>query len=233
MKIRAVLFDAHGVLLEAAEPVGETYSRFLAQQGIQIPIWRIEDGLRRILNNAPPIRYAPGPQGNPAELEYGWWKDRVREVLQAVDSTLAVEDFPRLFDRLFTHFAQAEAWSLCPSAIQTLENLRRKHLKTGIVSNWDHRLIGILKGLGIAELIDVTAIPIRSGFAKPNPGAFTHALEALGVSAAQTLFVGHDPVLDEAAARSAGLIPLMVEGSQTLSSIPTRVEEIANLSAQR
>ena len=232
MRVRAVLFDAHGVLVEAAEPVGETYSRFLAQHGIQIPGWRIEDGLRRILNNAPPIRYALGTRGDPIQIEYDWWKDRVREVLQAVDSTLIVDDFPELFDRLFRHFGQAETWALCPSACETLEKLRRKHLKTGIVSNWDHRLIGILEGLGIAELIDITAIPIRSGFAKPNPRAFFHALEALGVPADQTLFVGHDPVLDEAAARSAGLIPLMVEGSQTLSSIPTRVEEIATLSAQ-
>ncbi len=231
MKIRAVLFDAHGVLLEAAEPVGETYARFLLQLGIKIPAWRIEDGLRRILNNAPRVPYALGTQGDPTELEYAWWKDRVREVIQAVDSTLVMDDFPRLFDRLFSHFGQAEAWSLCPSALETLANLRGHHLKTGIVSNWDHRLIGVLKGLGIAGLIDITAIPIRSGFAKPDPRAFAYALEALGVSADQTLFVGHDPALDEAAARSAGLIPLMVERSRPLSSIPTRVQEIATLSA--
>ena len=233
MRVGAVLFDAHGVLVKAAEPVGETYARFLAQHGIQIPGWRIEDGLRRILNKAPRIRYPLEAGGNPIQLEYDWWKDRVREVLQAVDSTLIVDDFPELFDQLFRHFAQSEAWALCPAACETLEKLRRKHLKTGIVSNWDHRLIGILEGLGIAELIDITAIPIRSGFAKPDPRAFTHALEGLGVPADEALFVGHDPALDEAAARSAGLIPLMVQGIQTLSSIPTRVEEIATLCNQR
>ena len=229
MKIRAVLFDAHGVLIEAAEPVGETYARILARYGVTLPAWRIQDGLRRTLQQAPAIPSGQETSLDMAELERLWWKERVRETLQSVDSTLLLQEFSALFESLFDHFAEAKSWSLCPSARETLQRLRQNRYKTGVVSNFDHRLIRILEGLGIAELLDITAIPSLSGFAKPDPRAFRHALNALDVSADETLFVGHDPALDEAAARAAGLFPLSVEGKQNLSSLPTRIKEIATL----
>ena len=52
---------------------------------------------------------------------------------------------------------------------------------TGVVSNFDGRLPGILAGLGLAELLGVVMLPGEARAAKPDPRIFALALARLGV----------------------------------------------------
>lgn len=229
--IRAVLFDATGVLIELAEPVGETYAAIAARHGVALPAWRLEDGFRRVLRAAPP-RVLPGRTGDAAiAFERGWWHELVRQTFQSVDSTVRFADFDRFFEDVFAHYGDATAWRLRRGAKRALTRLRASALGTGVVSNFDHRLPGILEDLGIASLLDVAMIPSRCGAAKPDPEIFLAALALLGVDAPETIYVGHDPVLDTPGASRAGLLPLLLPEAEALDTLPARIAQVAKLGA--
>lgn len=229
MKVRAVLFDATGVLIELAAPVGRIYAETARAHGAGLPEWRLEDAFRRVIDRAPPRVF---PDLEPADIEReerAWWRERVRQTFQAADSTLRFEDFDSFFDDVFDRFAHAGAWRARPGAKAVLAWLRDNGIATGVVSNFDHRLPQILEELGIARLIDATSYPAHSRAAKPDPAAFLAVLAALDVAPHEALYVGHDPDIDVGGAIAAGLTPIEVSDTDALSELPAQISRIANL----
>jgi len=194
----------------------------LAEHGAHIPPRRLQEALWRVLAAAEPMRF-PGaaPAATPA-LERAWWREIVRRTLRAADSAEAarVVDFEACFERLYHHFAAAAAWRARPGAATALDALRARGLATGVVSNFDGRLRGILAGLGLAARLDVVVLPSEAGAAKPDPAIFALALRRLAVAAADCVYVGDDPVDDLEAARRAGLRAVDVASLATLDELP-------------
>jgi len=229
--IRAVLFDATGVLIELAEPVGATYAEAARRFGVRLPAWRLEDAFRRVLRHAPP-RVFPGRTPEAAAgCERAWWREIVRQTFQAADSTVRFADFEALFADLYTRYQTGTAWRARPGAHETIRTLRANGRATGVVSNFDHRLTPILEALGISELLDVVVIPSQCGFAKPDPAIFRTALAALDTRPDEAVYVGHDPDTDLAGATAAGLIAIRLAEDEALGTLPARIERVANLGA--
>ncbi|MGI9591264.1 MAG: HAD-IA family hydrolase [Myxococcota bacterium] len=203
--IRAVLFDAVGTLIELREPVGETYARAAAEQGVEICPWRMGDAFRRIIASAGPLVF---PDAEPIELpalERGWWRQVVRSTFLAADSARRVPDFDACFEGLWRHFGSPAAWRLRDGAAEVLSRLRESGLRTGIVSNFDGRLPALLQGLGLAALVDAVVLPSDAGAAKPDARIFQLALRRVGAAPSEAIFVGDDAEHDLEGAREAGL----------------------------
>ena len=106
------------------------------------------------------------------------------------------------------HAVAESATQLASTTHALLESLRERGLKVGIVSNaFDppallHR---DLERLGVAERIDVAVFSSEAGVRKPHPAIFQRALDALGVAAERTLFVGDSLSVDIAGARALGM----------------------------
>jgi putative hydrolase of the HAD superfamily len=229
VSLRAVLFDATGTLIELREPVGETYARFARRFGADLPAWRLGDAFRRVLGRAPPLVF---PAARPEELderEREWWRAVVRGTFLAADSALVPRDFPRLFAALYQHFGTGEAWRVRPGARAALVALRSRGLRTGCVSNFDHRLRNILQAIGIADLLDAVILPSDCAAEKPDPRIFQAALAALQVSAAEALYVGDDPERDLAGAAAAGLRAIDARELASLDELAARVTAPATL----
>lgn len=225
--MRAVLFDATGTLLEPREPVGETYARLAGEYGVELPAWRVSDAFRRIFRQAPPMVFPDAPRERIGELEREWWRTVVRRTFLAADGTARFSDFDSYFERLHRSFASADAWRPVEGIRELLAELRARGLATGIVSNFDQRLIGILQGLDLKELLDVVMLPSEARAAKPDPRIFALALERLEVPAAEAAFVGDDPERDLAGARAAGLKAIEVGSLATLAELPARIATAA------
>jgi putative hydrolase of the HAD superfamily len=220
MRLRAVLFDAAGTLIETVRPVGEVYSERAREHGVAISPARLDDAFRRILAQAPPLLFAGAPADRIPELEAGWWRRVVRSTFLAADGTARFRDFNLFFADLYAHYSGAGAWRARPGAQQALGRLRALGIATGVVSNFDGRLPGILAELGLAEPLGVVMLPREAGAAKPDPRIFALALGRLGVGAEAAVFVGDDLERDLAGARAAGLAAVDVSSLATLADLP-------------
>jgi putative hydrolase of the HAD superfamily len=229
MSIRAVLFDAAGTLIETREPVGETYARVSQEHSAPISAWRLGEAFARAMSAAPPLAFPGAPLGEIAALEKQWWHDRVRATFLSADSAVRPEDFEHCFETLFAHFAQPEAWTLREGAEEALEVLQDHGHKLAVVSNFDRRLMPLLRGLGIAHRFDTVVLPSDVGAAKPDPTIFLHALAALGTAPSEAVFVGDDAVRDLEAGKAQGLYAIDVTTLATLASLPAAIGELMSI----
>jgi putative hydrolase of the HAD superfamily len=207
MPIRAVTLDAAGTLFAVAEPVGTTYARFAERHGMSVPAAAIERAFRIALAAAPPLAFPDAEPEALGERERAWWRAIVGQALGAPPGP-ALE---ACFDDLYRHYAEASAWRVFPDVAPALAALRSRGLGIGVVSNFDARLPRLLAALGLAPRIDAVVCSARAGAAKPAAAIFLAAVTRLGVSAAETLHAGDDPVADVQGARGAGLTAVLVD----------------------
>ena len=229
MKLVAVLFDVTGTLIELAEGVGDTYARIAARHAVLVSAERVQVAFEKAMQRASPCLF-PGlhPLETPA-AERDWWRERVRETFEASNEGAAFRDFEAFFRELFDFYAGAEAWRLRPGMREALEAAQAAGLRMGVISNFDHRLPAVLEALDIQKFMETIVFPARSGSAKPEPQVFERALADLGLSPAECAYVGHDPALDLAPARAAGLRTLLADPGHESPSLSARIEGIAKL----
>ena len=225
MRLRAVLFDATGTLIETARPVGDVYAELAHTHGVALSAARLDDAFRRILAQAPPRVFPEAPADRIPDLERGWWRAVVRSTFLATDGTARFRDFESFLADLYAHYAAATAWRTRPGARDALLRLRALGVATGVVSNFDGRLPGILAGLGLAELLGVVMLPGEARAAKPDPRIFAHALARLGVDAASAVYIGDDHARDIEGAHAAGLEAIDATGLASLADLPARLLE--------
>ncbi len=92
-----------------------------------------------------------------------------------------------------------------PGLRALLLELRRRY-RLALVSNGGRATQrGKLEQAGLLDLFDAVLISAEQGCAKPGAEIFTRALDRLGVTADQALFVGDHPQHDVAGASAAGL----------------------------
>ena len=107
------------------------------------------------------------------------------------------EDFWRRYRQHGRPFADASP---------TLRELRRRGLKTGLVTNG--RAVtqnGTIDAIDIRGLLDTISISEVEGVRKPDPRIFAQAVERLELEPTDCAFVGDHPEVDVAGARAAGL----------------------------
>jgi 2-phosphoglycolate phosphatase len=189
---RAVLFDFDGTLIDGYPAITASVNHV------------------RSLHGLPPLSVAaviPHVGRGPAVL--------LAETVGVGDSAANVEAY-----RTHHPTVMCELTYLLPGAAQTLRGLKERGLLTGICSNkpaaFTHKLVVTL---GIASWLDVLLGPEDVGRHKPAPDTLLAAMERLGVSAAQTLYVG-DMGVDVQTARAAGVSVWVVPtGSDSVAAL--------------
>jgi len=130
-------------------------------------------------------------------------------------------------DELVPVVVGAFAFAPFPEVPGVLDALRERGHALAVVSNWDVSLREVLASTGLASRLDAVVISAEIGAAKPDPGPFRAALDALGASAADAVHAGDSPEEDVAGARAAGVRPVLV--SRDGAAPPPGVEAIAGL----
>lgn len=115
----------------------------------------------------------------------------IREVLDGFGVSVDEEELGRFLEAEHATWQPARVMGAQTHAL--LDSLRARGLKLGLVSNafdppWIlHR---DLERMGLAERLDFAVFSSEVGRRKPDPAIFETALEALGVQAADAMFVG-------------------------------------------
>ena len=110
----------------------------------------------------------------------------------------------RLHDHFWTTYD--EHIEVPADTLKTLAAIRANGAKIGIVTNGQTgRQQNKISALGISGLLDQVLISETEQIKKPNPQIFQRALERLGVSAKDAVFIGDHPIADIDGARNAGI----------------------------
>ena len=151
------------------------------------------------------------------------------------------QDLPEALEHLGPEFATMALWSqVVESSRSGLEQLIETGVAVGVVSNADGTIAARLReqevlqvgpgpGAAVRCIVDSGAV----GVAKPDPRIFHIALEAMGVTASETWYVGDTPGVDVVGASKAGLYPILMDpfGVHGLPDVETVVSlsEVASL----
>uniref|UniRef100_A0A672PBS0 Haloacid dehalogenase-like hydrolase domain-containing protein 3 n=1 Tax=Sinocyclocheilus grahami TaxID=75366 RepID=A0A672PBS0_SINGR len=180
--VRWVLWDVKDTLLKVRRSVGEQYCSEAERAGIKLPAAQVETAFRQAYRTISRLfpNYGRCGVDDPALLD-------------------------RLANNLYHNFSGPENWEVFPDSNRTLMFCTALGLKQGVVSNFDKRLEGILRGCSLLTHFSFLLTSEEAGVAKPDPGIFTQALVRCGVPASSVVHVGDHYVNDYLISRSLGI----------------------------
>ncbi|GAA1604948.1 MULTISPECIES: HAD family hydrolase [Kribbella] len=197
--MKAVVFDLDNTLFDHTGSAGRALRAWIAELGVVptdelVAEWfEIEDRvydayLRRELTHQ------------------GQRRARLRAFLPVLGREVPATDAE--LDVVFEGYLQQYRgnWVAFPDARPTLEVARGNGWRIGVLTNGNTvQQNAKLKAIGLAELVDVVCASESLGVSKPDPLAYQHVCEALGVEPSDALMIGDNLELDVLAPQAAGL----------------------------
>jgi len=208
-QVKVIFFDAVGTLIETRAGVGEIYSGAARNFGFEAEPQMLQQNFASSFRRQSPLAFPAGiPESELIELEKGWWRNLVRAVFAGLGPFPRFEEF---FSEVFERFRGAEFWQVYGDAAPALEELKRRGLKLGVISNFDSRLYDVLRACGLDHFFDSVHVSSRSGAAKPDAAIFQTALIYHAVEARMAWHIGDSLREDFEGAMAAGLNAVLLD----------------------
>lgn len=135
---------------------------------------------------------------------------RHREVWIALYDAAGCERLaPGLSAELYALTVSAESWEAFPDTIPTLEAIRDRGLRVGIVSDTGFDLRPAMNLLGLSPFLNTVVMSFEYGVCKPAATVFLAACDQLHADPERTLMVGDNPLTDSGAV-AAGMYTLLL-----------------------
>lgn len=146
------------------------------------------------------------------------WKDAVYQQLIA-EFDLRATTWEQLLDEYITRFRL-----FCqplPGFATMLASLQAANYRLGLITNGSYPFQKHnFAALGVAEAFELVMVSEQEGLRKPDPRLFQRALERLGVTATEAVYVGDNPIADIEGAHSVGM-PAIFRPSPHWATCPT------------
>lgn len=196
---KLVVFDAVGTLLEPRVRVPHVYAEAAKRHGSRLPPDVISNRWQVALRRYSYWGVVPRSIGNcvlpwrkPVRTSELWEKSRWRRIVSFVIDDVVGPDFDRLFEELWSYFADARHWMVSPALRQLWEALRSGGIRCAIASNYDYRLRVICEALPPLNEADYLFTSASVGFPKPHPKFFEHIERTTKLSGSQIAMIGDD-----------------------------------------
>lgn len=105
--------------------------------------------------------------------------------------------------------------SLNENVLDLVDKLRKTGFKVGLLSNNTHEKAAEMRGSGLDKHFDVFHISAETGLVKPEPEAFEHIAEALGIKMSELVFID-DSEKSLSTADACGYKPVLFSSYQQL-----------------
>jgi REG-2-like HAD superfamily hydrolase len=223
---RAVFFDAGETLVHPHPTFAELFARILEREGHQVDAGVVGDRVMMISE-----RFAQAARDNELwttapERSKAFWISVYESFLDG----LGIPSNAALCDRIYREFTDLSNYVLFDDVVPVLERLARERLTLGVVSNFEEWLELLLEELDVKRFLTVRVISGIEGVEKPDPRLFLLALERAGVTAAETVYVGDNPMFDVEPARALGMLPVLIDRRGRHPDLnPPRITSMAQL----
>ncbi|KAI8329613.1 HAD-like domain-containing protein [Choanephora cucurbitarum] len=144
----------------------------------------------------------------------GWWKELVYSTFMnaGVKAKDLDSSFDPLYDALYARFTTAEAYSIFPDVLDTLDQLKKLGYQMGVISNSDERVVKVIESLDLNKYFDFVLASALVGHEKPSKIIYQEALKQAGhLKPEQALHVGDDIEKDYFGATKAGWHAVLLE----------------------
>ncbi len=216
MQLKALLFDLGLTLIRTAS-FPEIYRRILARFGVTASLEDIVCAQKATESEFDTATYS-------AEVRKQFWTNYNTSVLEKLGVKENTVFVAAQIDELWWECSHLQ---LYPDVEPTLSGLRVKGLKIGLVSNgFKQDLDHVLDELGLKKWFDVIVCIDSCNCAKPDKQIFLYALDKLGVSPSEAVFVGNSVEQDYEGALGVGIKPYLIDREGTL---PSQYNKIASL----
>lgn len=205
--VKGILFDLGNTLIDFEGSPWEELDRIALQGAIccleEKTAWQIDfqEARKAFHESFLAEREKAGDSGKEILLE---------SLLRATVARLGLPAKDRFIPEMVrAHYSPIRAQiSLYKDTLSTLQFLKKRSLRTGLVSNTYWPASFHLEDLEHFELLgffDALVFSSSFGYCKPHPSIFREGLKRLGTRPEETLFVGDRLDVDIAGAQSAGL----------------------------
>lgn len=206
--VNTVFFDAADTLFYIKDGLGPTYAGVAQKHGAQnAEPDVIKKAFVKAFNSAPPLAFGDVSADDRKKLEKDYWRVIVEQVYSEVGMFDGFDDH---FEELFEVF-RSRAWTLFPETKETLETLKEKGMKLGIISNFDSRVYDVMQDLGITGYFDFFVISSEAGYAKPESRIFKIALQEADSTAIDCIHIGDNLNNDFHCPRTVGIQALLID----------------------
>jgi putative hydrolase of the HAD superfamily len=225
-KVKVIFFDAAGTLIVPRPSVGRIYAQAAARHGFHIPPQEIDRLFKKTWKKYGGLRTLVPTGTHRKASEKAWWDRFVRETMEPFKMGRHFDDF---FNNLYKIFESEKSWQVFPDVKKTLSSLKIKGFRLGVISNWDSRLIPLLKRLDLSRFFDKIIVSSQIGAAKPNPVIFQKAARLLRQSPEGCLHVGNDLEEDYRGALRAGFSAVLLNRTGKSPGRSVRIRSVSEL----
>lgn len=206
--LRTVFFDVGNTLLYPSPSVSEVCRAVLQDAGHTHDLSLIESYMP-LVDAYYEERYAE---------DDAFWTDEERTtsvwigMYSLLCRKLGIEDEAvAIARRVYDEFGRPDRWALYDDVRPAFERLRERGITIGIISNWDSRLVRILGGLGLGDILSDIVSSADVGLHKPDPRIFELACDRIGVSPHEAAHVGDHHYADYLGASALGMRAVLID----------------------
>lgn len=207
-ELRAVFFDVGNTLLYAEPSVSEVCRQVLARAG-HVRDLHLIDSFMPLVDAYYEERYAEDDAfWTDEERTSSVWVGMYSLLCRKLGIEEAAIDIAR---QVYDEFGRPDRWALYTDVRPTFERLKARGLAVGIISNWDSRLVSLLAGLGLGDILDDVVSSADVGLHKPDPRIFELACHRLSIAPAEAAHVGDHHYADYLGSSALGMRAVLID----------------------
>lgn len=230
--IKAVFFDWFNTLAQYDPPREQLQAQVLRELGFNVSL----PAMQRALVLADKELYAALAE---ISMRNRTPEERLQVYLrhqQSILTNAGVNSDSELAENTMRRMRELNArprFVLFDDVLPTVELLKERQLRTGLLSNIHRGISDICKELGLEPYMDVIVSSGEAGADKPDPAIFRFALERAGVTPGEAVHVGDQYLQDVVGSRNVGITPIFIDRFDVSPEITdcARIRDLTELTA--
>jgi putative hydrolase of the HAD superfamily len=208
MTIRTVFFDVGNTLLTPAISEAQVLVDAATSVGATVDLKLVEENVPRMYQYYEQLYEEDNSVWADEDRAVGIWLT----IYEYLCELVGLSEFGSQIARLgYEKFLAADSWATFDDVMPTLDGLKARGVKLGLISNWDCSLESIITGLGLGSYFDLIVASAKVRLHKPEPEIFELALREIGAEASESMHVGDHRIADVAGSARVGITPVLID----------------------